>query len=66
MAYKQTDMGGMASISPNETIEFLDNPHMKLLEKIIESNNTVLEMNKQIFELVRRMGLPPLFIRKES
>ena len=66
MGYKQTDMGRIASMSPNETIEFLDNPHMKLLEKIIESNNIVLEMNKQIFELVQKMGQPPVFIRKES
>ena len=66
MGYKQTDMGGIVSVPQNETIEFLDSPHMKLLEKIIESNNTVLEMNKQIFELVQKMGQPPMFIRKES
>ena len=66
MGYKQTDMGGMVSVPQNETIEFLDNPQLKLLEKIIESNNVILEMNKQIFELVQKMGQPPMFIRKES
>lgn len=66
MGYKQIDMEGRISGCTNKTLETLENPYLKLLERIVDSNNTVLKMNQQIFETVQGMKQLPTFIIRES